>query len=89
MKKKPMVRKQLYIKAEQDQVLRERAQEYGSSEGKIVRDALQAYLKAPVYSEEVELSAWEEEMQFITARVRDTDGAGSKRTWKRADIYEY
>ena len=86
-KKRPMVRKQLYIEPEQNTMLREQAGMYDVSEGQIVREAITAYLKTGSQPQEIDLNAWEEERQFIASRLGDPKG-GTRRTWTRGELYD-
>lgn len=88
MKKKSMVRKQLYIKPEQNLMLKEQAQTYGTSEGEIVRKALDDYLSTPTYSQEIDLTFWDKEVAFIKSRMKNNTEPEKPRTWKREDLYD-
>ena len=93
-KRKPMIRKQLYIEPEQNIVLREQAAKYNVSEGQLVRSAITAYLTMDAQfqsSQEIDLSAWEEERQFILSRQSGPHGDDQRETqrnWSRGELYD-
>lgn len=89
MKKKPMVRKQLYIEPAQNELVKELAAKYGKSEGHIIRTAIDGFSKGQFRAGDVDLSCWEEELQFIRsrARLKAAQVSGGKR-WTRDEIYE-
>lgn len=62
-----MVRKQVYIEAEQDALLKKRAKELGVSEAELIRRGIEQVLQTPiVFSPDLKL--WEEEKEFIEQR---------------------
>lgn len=92
-----MVRKQLYIKPAQAELLKEQAATYNVSEGALVRMALDQHLAAPIPGESFfDLSAWETVKKFINQRAKlfESDKGISEapvhkgRVWKREDLYD-
>ena len=68
-----MVRKQVYIDAEQNRRLKQIAEDLGTSEAELVRRGLdyleRVEVKRETVTPPVDLSAWEEEKQFIAERM--------------------
>ncbi|NLL43067.1 MAG: hypothetical protein GX251_06990 [Firmicutes bacterium] len=90
-KRKSMVRKQLYIESEQNMALRELASKHGVSEGQIVREAITEYLTVGTQSQEIDLSAWEEERLFMLSRqnlAQSDSKSDGQRTWTRGELYD-
>lgn len=90
-KRKSMVRKQLYIESEQNMALRELASKHGVSEGQIVREAITEYLTVGAQSQEIDLSAWEEERLFMLSRqnlAQSDSKSDGQRTWTRGELYD-
>ena len=81
-----MVRKQVYLRPDQEQGLRARARRRGKSEAEIVREAVDQYL------EEVELDdrdlAWAEFMAWTRERAAQLPAVPGKRTWTRDELHE-
>ncbi|MDI6893079.1 MAG: CopG family transcriptional regulator [Bacillota bacterium] len=82
-----MIRKQLYIPKSQDALLKQRAVQWGVSEAELVRQAVESYL-APRIHPPRDLSAWEREKAFISARAEELEGMGEPAGWKREEIYD-
>ena len=81
-----MVRKQVYIKPEQDEMLKQWAEETGKTEAEILRQALDRWLESEEQRQEAE-AAWKEERAFIEARTAQGPVSGG-RTWTREELYE-
>jgi hypothetical protein len=81
-----MVRKQVYIEAEQEAFLKHRARELGVTEADLIRQGIEQLRCAPIqhYRDE---QAWEEEWAFIQERAR-IPGQGGIRTWTRDELYD-
>ncbi len=60
------IRKQIYIEAEQDNLLKKSARRTGLSEAEIMRQAIDRHINS-VKSPTPNLSAWEREKTFITS----------------------
>ena len=88
-----MIRKQVYLESHQNLLLRRQSELSGRSEAELVREALEAHLYRGA-ANGLDLSAWDEEKQFIEQLIRQGREAGRKvdeqhaSTWKRADFYE-
>ncbi|MBM3935091.1 MAG: hypothetical protein FJ319_12470 [SAR202 cluster bacterium] len=80
-----MVRKQIYIEPEHEEILKRRSKELGISEAELIRRAIESVGggAARVYSDK---DAWQEEIDFMNERRKMP--AGRVRTWTREDIYE-
>jgi hypothetical protein len=81
-----MVRKQLYIRRDQDQRLKQAARRAGLAEAEYVRMALDQALAAPVAAPR-DPTAWLEILEFLRARHAEGPLPGT-RDWKREDIYD-
>lgn len=81
-----MIRKQIYIKPEQDKALKRRAKELGISEAELIRQDLERSSRLH-YSTPWDKSAWERELRFIEERARLQD-LKKTRGWTREELYE-
>ena len=81
-----MVRKQVYITSEQDELLKRRAKALGLSEAEIVRRGI-AMASTTAASQPFDIRAWEEEMHFIRERARIQE-LGRTRGWTREELYD-
>lgn len=82
-----LIRKQLYVSENQDALLKQRAAQWGVSEAELVRQAIESYL-VPRVCLPRDLSAWEREKCFISARARELEGMGGPAGWKREELYD-
>lgn len=80
------VRKQIYIESEQEVLLKRLAQETGSSEAEIVRQAIERHTRELRPMHRVP-GVWEQERAFILERMAKRPIAG-RRTWRREDLHE-
>jgi len=80
------IRKQIYIEADQDVLLKQLVQQKGGSEAEIIRQAIAQYAKS-FQSPAVDLSAWEQERAFIQNLITQGQIPGA-RTWQREDLHE-
>ena len=80
------IRKQIYIEAEQNNLLKEKARQTGLSEAEIIRQAINQHIIS-VKSPTPNLSAWEREKAFI-AGLENRPSQPGKRDWRREDLYE-
>lgn len=80
-----MVRKQVYLRADQDRRLKRLAKELGLSEAELIRQSVDraVLVKEQAYPD---VSAWEAERRFIRER-RARGRLPGKRDWTREDIY--
>lgn len=82
-----MVRKQIYIKSEQEEYLKRRAEALGVSEAEIIRRKLNEP-ERPGISKPRNPKAWLEELTFIKRRAKKLPALNKKRTWTREELYE-
>lgn len=81
-----MIRKQVYIEAHQDRLLKERAKRYRVTEAELIRRAIdQALLRTATGTTDPE--AWKEFMRRV-ARHLKRHGPVTIRPWKRDDLYD-
>jgi len=81
-----MVRKQVYITAEQDELLKRRAKALGVSEAQVVRQGIELASRSAA-SLPFDRKAWEEEKQFIRKRMR-MRVPQTGRSWTREELYD-
>jgi CO/xanthine dehydrogenase Mo-binding subunit len=81
-----MIRKQIYITAEQEALVKRRAEALGVSEADVFRRGIEAPGSASV-SLPFDPQAWEEEMAFIRERAR-IQALGRTRGWTREELYD-
>ncbi len=81
-----MVRKQVYIAADQDAFLKQRARELGVTEADVVRQGIEELRRATNHGYRDE-QAWQEERAFIEQRLR-LPSRGGTRTWTRDELYD-
>jgi len=81
-----MVRKQIYIEAEQDARLKKLAQETGRSEAEIIRQALDRHATETL-PKRTKHQAWEVERAYIEQLMQQAPADGT-RTWTRDELYE-
>lgn len=81
-----MVRKQVYIEARQEELLKRRAKELGVSEAALIRQGIDQ-LTLSGASARPDLQAWEEEKAFIEERMR-MDVPQTGRMWTRDELYD-
>jgi len=85
-----MVRKQIYLRRDQDRRLKRIARSLGVSEAEFIRRSLDQAVAQPVAAEEVptpDPNAWNEVLDFLRRRHAKGDLPGA-RDWKREDLYE-
>jgi hypothetical protein len=81
-----MVRKQIYLRPEQDQQLKAQAKRLGVSAAELIRRRITQ--GGSSISRGSRPEAWLEEKKFIAERARRLPGLGLKRSWAREDAYE-
>ena len=81
-----MVRKQIYLEAEQDKTLKARAKALGVSTAELIRRRITEPGRG-VASYPTRPGAWEEELHFIAERARLAD-LKKTRGWTRDELYE-
>lgn len=80
-----MIRKQIYIKPEQDEMLKERARRVGMSEAELIREYIEKGMQQPTEAERKK--AWEKERAFIEKRMK-MRVPQTGRQWTRDELYE-
>jgi len=81
-----MIRKQVYLEARQEALLKQVAKETGQSEAEIIRAALDTWLAAEAQQRRAH-QAWQAEKAFIASLLAQGAVEG-ERTWTREAIYE-
>jgi len=81
-----MVRKQIYIRREQDERLKRKARELDVSEAELVRRGIETVL-CTTSQEEIRKSAWERLRAGMEERA-NLKVPQTGRTWTRDEIYE-
>ncbi len=81
-----MVRKQVYIKPQQEKLLKQRAAEMGVSEAEIIRQAIDHWLEKEARQRQAE-KAWEKARALMEERYAQGAVPG-ERTWTRDELYE-
>ena len=81
-----MVRKQIYIEARQEDLLKRRAKELGVPEAELIRRGIDSISRVPL-TLSPDLQAWEEEKQYIRERRR-LDVPQTGRAWTREELYD-
>jgi hypothetical protein len=81
------VRKQIYIEPEQAELLKQRANELGTSEADLIRRCIDrlAQGQTPI---PLDQKAWQEEIAYIRERARLQKALGSQRHWTREELYD-
>lgn len=82
-----LIRKQLYITKQQDQLLKKKAATYNISEAEIVREALDSHTSAASYPRKVQ-EKWLEERKFIEENRKGSKSDSPIRRWKREELYD-
>jgi hypothetical protein len=80
-----MVRKQVYIEAHQEALLKRLSKQQGVTEAELIRTGIIRLL--PVASAAKDRSLWEKEKRFIRALMKRRN-VESRRKWKREELYE-
>lgn len=80
-----MIRKQIYIAAEQDRRLKKIARELKTTEAGIVRQSLDRLFTVGAYAVQ-DLDIWKQEVTFIRRRAR-MKKPQPKGAWRREDLH--
>jgi hypothetical protein len=81
-----MIRKQIYLEAAQERLLKERAEALGISEAALIRQCLDTTaLQAPALP--LEPQAWADELAFLRQRCKTVPSRTGHRTWTREELY--
>ncbi len=81
-----MIRKQIYIKREQEEMLKRRSRELGVTEADIIRQGLDEVLSRGS-SDGERLKAWQKELAFMKERAKKRVPQ-TGRDWTRDELYE-
>ncbi len=81
-----MIRKQIYLEAEQDALLKRLAGETGKSEAELIRQAVDR-LRDTMPRSRRDLNVWAAERSFIESLIAQSADATS-RAWTRDDLYD-
>ncbi len=81
-----MVRKQIYIGAAQERVLKREAKRQGVSEAELIRRALDSAVSRPLWGGD-DPRAGRSFLRFARQRMRKRRSSGA-RSWSREDLYE-
>lgn len=81
-----MVRKQVYLGASHDRLLKERARQYRVTEAELIRAAIDRGI-GPGPTPAPDPAAWKEVEAFL-ARRRRKRVPRQRRRWRREDLYE-
>ena len=82
-----MIRKQVYLEARQDRLLKARARQLGVTEAELIRQSLQQTLDAPAIPARPSAEAWAAFMRSVQRRRRIKVPQKS-RTWTRDELYD-
>ncbi len=81
-----MVRKQVYLEPRQEALLKRLAQETGTPEAELIRQAIDRHTQTLLFPQK-NLIAWQRERAFIEHLIRQGPVPGG-RTWTREDLYD-
>ncbi|MEA1870981.1 MAG: hypothetical protein U9N00_02135 [Candidatus Bipolaricaulota bacterium] len=79
------IRKQIYIEARQEKLLKQLVKETGATEAELIRQAIDRHTGS--FSPRYDMRAWEEERAFIEKLMQEGPVPGGL-TWKREEIHE-
>lgn len=80
-----MIRKQVYIEAEQEELLKRRSRELGITESELIRLGIDQLARPRVSF--FDPKSWEEALEFMKARAK-IEVPQTGRTWTRDELYE-
>jgi sensor domain CHASE-containing protein len=83
-----MVRKQIYIQKQQQEILKRLARARGLSEAELIRQAIDHQVGSGVQSILPDPAAWDEAHQFMLALRARGPLQDQPRNWTREDLYE-
>lgn len=82
-----MVRKQVYIDARQERLLKQRSKQLGVTEAQVIRQSLDASLTTPAVEWRPDPAAWEALKRSIRRRMR-LKAPQTPRIWTRDELYD-
>ncbi len=83
-----MIRKQVYIEPEHEQLLKRQAALLGVTESELIRRGIEQLVRTPrrVWKDD---QAWQDALAFMRERAKlPIAGTGGERGWKREDLYD-
>lgn len=80
-----MIRKQIYIKPEQDEALKQKAKQSGVSEAELIREFIDKGIQQPTEAERKK--AWQESLALMEKRAK-MKVPQTGRQWTRDELYE-
>jgi len=83
----PMVRKQVYIEASQEQFLKRRAAELGVTEADLIRQGINLLCQAPT-RDAYDPAAWMDEKVVLESRTRVRPARAGQWRFRRQEVYE-
>lgn len=81
-----MVRKHVYLEADQDRFLKQRSKKLGVTESDLIRLGIIQLSRQPAPCS-LDRQAWQVELQFMKRRARAKTGIRERR-WSRKDLYD-
>lgn len=81
-----MIRKQIYLHAEQDALLKQCAEALGISEAEMIRRCLDDMQRHTIPSL-ADRQAWQDELAFLHSRAEHFEVDPQPRTWTREELY--
>jgi hypothetical protein len=81
-----MIRKQIYLHAEQEALLKQGAEALGISEAEMIRRCLEDVQRHTVPAF-VDRQAWQDELAFLHRRAEGLEVHPQPRTWTREELY--
>lgn len=82
-----MVRKQIYIDARQERLLKQRSKQLGVTEAQVIRQSLDASFTTPAGEWRPDPAAWEALKRAIRRRMR-MKVPQTPRRWTRDELYD-
>jgi len=80
------IRKQIYVEADQNALLKRLAKQTGMTEAEIIRQAIDRQVRLLRFPRR-NLQAWQTERTFIQ-RMMEQGSVTGERTWRRDELYE-
>lgn len=81
-----MIRKQIYLEAEQDMLLKQLARETGQSESELIRQAIDQHIRT-AHRPRGDHKAWEAEQLFVQQLIAQP-ASPAPRQWTRDELYD-
>jgi hypothetical protein len=87
MRRRGLVRKQVYIEARHERLLKRWASERGVTEAELIRSGIDQLERAAPPPTAPDADAWRRELAFLRRRQETLPPLGRRRTWRREDLY--